>query len=163
MAHFAQLDENNVVMQVIVVHNNDMLDNGVESEAKGIAFCQSLFGLDTRWAQTSYNNNFRKRYAGIGFTFNPSLNAFVPPKPEQYPSWVLSEEIANWVPPIPRPTDTVYKWDESIISWVSTQKPYPSWIPNETFDNWMAPVPYPTDGNRYDWDEATLSWVMRIF
>ncbi len=163
MAHFTRLDENNVVMQIIVVHNNELLDNGVESEAKGIAFCQSLFGADTRWAQTSYNNNFRKRYAGIGFTFNSSLDAFVPPKPEEYPSWVLSEEIADWVPPIPRPTDTVYKWDESIVSWVITQKPYPSWIPNETFDNWTAPVPYPTDGNRYDWDEATLSWVLRIF
>ena len=64
MAHFAQLDETNIVTQVIVVHNNELLDNGVESEAKGVAFCQSLFG--GTWVQTSYNGNIRKNFAGIG-------------------------------------------------------------------------------------------------
>ena len=69
MAHFAQLDENNFVTQVIVVHNNELLDeSGVEQESKGIAFCQSLLGGN--WVQTSYNNNFRKNYAGIGFTYD---------------------------------------------------------------------------------------------
>lgn len=79
MAHFAQLDEDNVVTQVIVVHNNELLENGVESEAKGIAFCQSLFGADTRWVQTSYNGNFRGVYAGIGYTYNAENNVFVAP------------------------------------------------------------------------------------
>ena len=69
MAHFAQLDENNFVTQVIVVHNNELLDeSGVEQESKGIVFCQSLLGGN--WVQTSYNNNFRKNYAGIGFTYD---------------------------------------------------------------------------------------------
>ena len=79
MAHFAQLDENNVVLQVIVVHNNDCKDaNGNESEAVGIAFCQSLFP-GTTWIQTSYNGNMRGRYAGIGYTYNSMFNVFEPP------------------------------------------------------------------------------------
>ena len=79
MAHFAQLDKNNVVTQVIVVHNNELLENGVESEAKGIAFCRSLFGADTRWVQTSYNGNFRGVYAGIGYTYDADKDVFVAP------------------------------------------------------------------------------------
>jgi hypothetical protein len=79
MAHFAQLDQNNVVLQVIVVHNNELLENGVESEAKGIAFCQTLFP-GTNWKQTSYNGTFRKNYAGIGFIYDVELDEFVPPK-----------------------------------------------------------------------------------
>jgi hypothetical protein len=81
MAHFAQLDENNVVTQVIVVHNNDCLLNGVEDEYTGIAFCKSLFGADTRWVQTSYNANFRQYYAGIGYRYDADLDVFVPPQP----------------------------------------------------------------------------------
>lgn len=79
MAHFAQLDENNTVIQVIVVSNDDCLKNGVEDEDTGIAFCQSLLGTNTRWVQTSYNANFRKNYAGIGYTYNQQLDEFVPP------------------------------------------------------------------------------------
>lgn len=98
MAHFAELDENNLVKQVIVVNNNELLDNGVESESKGIAFCQSLFG--GTWVQTSYNGNFRKNYAGIGFTYDPVRDAFIPPKPtaELPPTkkWVFDEESCTW-------------------------------------------------------------------
>jgi len=78
MAHFAQLDSNNVVTQVIVVSNEELLDNGVESEAKGIAFCQSLLGENTKWVQTSYNRNFRKNYAGIGYIYDEKLDEFLP-------------------------------------------------------------------------------------
>jgi len=78
MAHFAQLDDNNVVLQVIVVHNNDCKDaEGNESEAVGVAFCQSLLGGN--WKQTSYNGNMRGMYAGIGYTYNPTLDVFEPP------------------------------------------------------------------------------------
>jgi hypothetical protein len=91
MAHFAQLDENNVVTQVIVVHNSELVESKqttvnedgsvsvavVESEQRGIDFCKSLFGEDTRWAQTSYNNSFRGKYAGIGDTYDGS--AFTAP------------------------------------------------------------------------------------
>jgi hypothetical protein len=80
MAHFAQLDENNVVTQVIVVSNDELMDNGMESEAKGIAFCQSLFGADTRWVQTSYNDKLRGVYAGIGYTYDADKDVFVAPE-----------------------------------------------------------------------------------
>ena len=120
MAHFAQLDENNVVTQVIVVGNSDTADaNGVESENIGVAFCQSLLGAETNWKQTSYNGNMRVRYAGIGYSYNESLNAFVPPQP--YASWTLDNGTADWVAPITQPTLTseeeaarkYYSWDES--------------------------------------------------
>jgi len=118
MAHFAQLDENNFVTQVIVVNNNELLDeNGFENEAHGIAFCQSLFGADTSWKQTSYNGNFRKNYAGIGFAYDQAQDAFVPPQP--FGSWLLNEQTFLWEPPTPMPTDgKKYIWDESTTFWV---------------------------------------------
>ena len=86
MAHFAELDGNNVVLQVIVVHNNDTHDaNGIEDETLGQAFCVDLLGGN--WKQTSYNGNIRKNYAGAGYTYDPSLDAFIPPK--MFPSWLL--------------------------------------------------------------------------
>lgn len=117
MAHFAQLDENNIVIQVIVVHNNELLDDGVESEDKGIKFCQSLFGIDTVWKQTSYNGSFRKILAGAGYSYNPTKDAFLPPKP--YTNWVLNDETYTWESPIPHPTDgKVYVWDEPNNNWI---------------------------------------------
>ena len=119
MAHFAQLDENNVVTQVIVVSNDDCSDaNGTESESIGVAFCQKLLGANTNWKQTSYNGNMRVRYAGIGYSYNASLDAFVPTQP--YASWTLNNETADWDAPITQPTLTeeqrtagsFYKWDE---------------------------------------------------
>lgn len=113
MAHFAQLD-GNIVMQVIVVANEELMENGAESEAKGIAFCQSLFGGE--WKQTSYNGNFRKNYAGIGFTYDAQRDAFIPQK--LYPSWVLNEATCQWEAPTPMPTDGRYEWDETNLSWM---------------------------------------------
>lgn len=115
MAHFAQLDNNNKVTQVIVVSNAELLDeNGQESEARGSAFCESLFP-GTRWAQTSYNGNFRKNYAGIGYTYHADIDAFVPPQP--YPSWTLNAD-ANWQAPVAMPTDgQMYSWNESAQAW----------------------------------------------
>lgn len=116
MAHFAQLDDNNIVTQVIVVNNNELLDdNGIEQESKGITFCQSL--LSGNWKQTSYNSNFRKNYAGIGYTYDVSKDAFIPPKP--YNSWLLNEETCNWYPPVVYPDDgAAYSWNEETLSWV---------------------------------------------
>ena len=116
MAHFAQLDSNNVVTQVIVVGNKDTADaNGVEKEHIGAAFCERLFGGN--WKQTSYNGSIRKNYAGVGYTYNVSLDAFVPPKP--YASWVLNNDTAQWDAPTPMPTDDKkYSWDEATTSWV---------------------------------------------
>jgi len=96
MAHFAELDETNIVLRVIVV-GNDMLpdEQGQESEAVGIAFCQSLFGADTIWVQTSFNGNIRKNYAGMGFTYDQTRDAFIAPMPEG-DGWILDEETCQW-------------------------------------------------------------------
>ena len=120
MAHFCQLDENNVVTQVIVVSNDDIKDNnGTEVESIGVAFCQKLLGANTNWKQTSYNNSMRVRYAGIGYSYNAELDAFVPPQP--FASWTLDSETADWVSPLgaaPALTDeevearSYYRWDE---------------------------------------------------
>jgi hypothetical protein len=116
MAHFAEIDENNVVQRVIVVANKDTADaNGNEVESIGVAFCQRLLGGN--WKQTSYNGNFRKNYAGIGYTYDAGIDAFVPPKP--YPSWVLNSNTAQWEAPVPMPQDgKMYSWDEATQSWV---------------------------------------------
>jgi hypothetical protein len=93
MAHFAQLDENNIVTQVIVVADNNCLDSeGKESEEIGIAFCNNLLG--GRWVQTSYNNSIRKRYAGLGFTYNEELDIFIAPQPNS--DYVLNANY-DWV------------------------------------------------------------------
>ena len=124
MAHFAKIDENNVVTQVIVVDNKDITDphTGQEDEILGIAFCKKLLGGN--WVQTSYNNNLRVRYAGIGYTYNRALDAFVPPKP--FESWVLNNETADWESPVgPAPALTEaetaafsrYEWDEENGAW----------------------------------------------
>lgn len=120
MAHFAELDENNVVLRVIVVGNKDTSDaNGVEKESIGAAFCERLFG--GTWVQTSYNGNFRKHYAGIGYTYDTDLDAFLPPRP--YPSWSLDENC-NWQAPVPHPNDgEMYGWDEENQTWVPVQAP----------------------------------------
>ena len=115
MAHFAELDANNVVLRVIVVGNKDTSDaSGVEKESIGKAFCERLFGGN--WVQTSYNGNMRKRYAGIGYSYDPTLDAFIAPQP--YPSWTLDAN-ADWQAPVPMPTDgKMYGWDEAAQSWV---------------------------------------------
>ena len=133
MAHYAQLDENNIVTQVIVVANSDITDaNGNEVEEIGIAFCKKLLGEDTNWKQTSYNNNIRVRYAGIGYSFSEELNAFIPPSP--FESCILNEETADWESPVgPAPALTeaqvesrsFYKWDEENLAWVLETSPAP--------------------------------------
>ena len=128
MAHFAQLDSNNVVTQVIVVSNDDTSDsNGVETESIGVAFCQKLLGADTNWKQTSYNSNLRGNYAGIGYTYMEnvatlgvgSTDVFISQQP--HASWTISTTEASWTAPITQPTLTddqiaagsYYTWDES--------------------------------------------------
>ena len=118
MAHFAELDENNIVLRVIVVRNEDILSpSGEENEQIGIDYCKSLFGADTAWKQTSYNNNFRGKYAGIGYSYSEELDVFLTPQP--YPSWSLNKTNKLWEPPLPYPDDkNLYQWDEDIINWV---------------------------------------------
>jgi hypothetical protein len=122
MAHFAEIDSNNVVLRVVVVDNKDTsTPDGTEVESIGVAFCQRLFGGN--WVKTSYNGNIRKNYAGIGYTYNAGLNAFVPPKP--FASWILNNDTAQWDAPTPMPSDAGtgeppkrYSWDEATTRWV---------------------------------------------
>ena len=117
MAHFAKLDENNIVIKGIVINNDILLQNEIEVEQLGIDFCKSLYGQDTTWVQTSYNGNIRKQYAGIGMSYDETNDVFILPKP------------------------------------------FDSWTLNSNFD-WEAPVSFPTDGNPYEWNEETLSWIL---
>jgi len=113
MAHFARLNDDNVVTQVIVVNNEVLTDNdGVEQEALGIQFCQELLG--GVWVQTSYNNTFRRQFAAVGSTYDSAANVFVSPKP--FPSWSLDEN-PDWQPPIPPPEDQMAQWNESTLQW----------------------------------------------
>jgi hypothetical protein len=117
MAYFAKLNLNNIVETVISINNAVITDaNGVEQEQLGIDFINQLYNTNDTWKQTSYNNNIRKNYAGIGFQYDLQRDAFIP------------------------------------------KKPFNSWILNETTCRWESPVTYPTDGNRYSWNESTLSW-----
>ena len=116
MAHFARIDENGVVQQVVVVDNKDTADaSGVEKEHIGAAHLEKILG--GTWKQTSYNGNMRKNYAGIGYTYRADIDAFVPPQP--FASWVLNESTAQWDAPVPMPTDgNMYSWDEATTNWV---------------------------------------------
>ena len=165
MAHFAQLDENNVVTQVIVIGNEQLkatvvtevdgflVAQTVESEAKGVDFCKTLYGADTVWKQTSYNNKFRGNFAGIGMKYYPEHDVFMPPCP--YPSWVINSATAKWEAPVAKPDCKRYEWDESTVSWKyipPRPQPFPSWTLDQC-DRWQPPVPRPTtppsQGNIY--------------
>lgn len=120
MAHFAQINADNVVTQVIVVSNDDCAGGDYPtSDAPGAAFCNNLLG--GTWKQTSYNGNFRKRYAGIGYTFNADLDAFIAPQP--YPSWTLNEETADWEAPVARPAEGTWTWNEANQEWDEVASP----------------------------------------
>lgn len=123
MAHYAQIDANNQVVQVLCI-SYDTLQTG-------------LFGDPSKWLKTSYNTTngvhklggkpLRKNFAGIGYTYNEELDAFIPPRPPMMNSWVINENTGRWEPPIPRPTEeptelpsiaNKYNWDETTQSWV---------------------------------------------
>lgn len=113
MAHFAQLNENNIVTNVIVVNNNELLVDGVESEAKGIEFCQLLFGGN--WIQTSYNGTIRARYAGIGFAYLPNKDIFIEGSPNR--GWIVDEELETWVAPVQKPDSGSWVWNNETLNW----------------------------------------------
>lgn len=122
MAHFAKLNEDGLVLEVHAL-NNEVVNNlpFPESEPVGVQFYIEWSGGYSNWKQTSYNNNFRKRYAGIGYTYDAGLDAFIAPQP--YPSWALDANAA-WQAPVPMPDDgKMYGWDEATISWVEVVPP----------------------------------------
>jgi len=117
------------------VSNDDITDsNGNEVESIGIAFCQKLLGGDTNWKQTSYNNNMRTRYAGIGYSYNSELDAFIPPQP--YASWTLNSTSKDWEAPITQPTLTdeqtaagsYYRWDEDAYQADTSDPKTAGWV-----------------------------------
>jgi|TARA_R100000093_G_C1939845_1_gene71699 hypothetical protein len=136
MAHFAKLDENNIVLRVSVVDNENLLKDGVEDEQTGIDYLIGVHGGGT-WKQTSYNTSggvhcidgvpsedqskaFRTNYAGSGYTYDETRDAFIPPQP--YPSWLLNEDTCQWEPPVAYPDDgKMYTWDEATTNWMATE------------------------------------------
>ena len=122
MAHFAEMDSNNLVLRVVVVSDADTASaDGAEVESVGAAYCQKLLG--GTWVQTSYNGNIRKNYAGAGYNYDADRDAFIAPKP--FNSWVLNEGTCAWEAPVQVPSDDgtgdppkFYRWDEDSISWV---------------------------------------------
>ena len=114
MANYAEVDQDNIVLRVIVVS-----DDVEPTEAEGIAWCYNLLG--GRWIKTSYNHNIRKNFAGIGFKYDTKRDAFIPPRP--YPSWRLNEADCRWYPPHPAPAENgPYYWDDDILDWVEQPK-----------------------------------------
>ena len=205
MAHFARLNSNNIVQEVIVISNDDILDeNGNESESICIQICKNLVQydpdilaevgvstgpVDTVWKKTSYNNNFRVRYAGEGYTYNSTLDAFIRPKP--YDSWLLDNSTADWIEPLEYPTLTqeqfnagsYYFWNEdnyqadNTTGWVleTIPRPFASWVrdDNTRIVIWYPPLDPPSitqeqidAGYYYEWDEDayqadnTTGWVL---
>lgn len=118
MAHFAKLNDQNIVIDVNVV-NNETINNlpFPDSEAVGVSFLTEWSGGYSNWKQTSYNNNFRKRFAGLGHTYDASLDAFITPSP--FSGWMLNLDTCEWEAPIPYPTDgNQYYWNEETQQWV---------------------------------------------
>lgn len=113
MAHFAEIDENNIVQRIVVVKNEELLIDGIEVESKGREFLANLLGGN--WIQTSINNNFRKQYAGNGYSYFPDEDIFVAPQP--FNSWLLDENF-DWQAPTPMPTEGRWYWDEANLIWV---------------------------------------------
>jgi hypothetical protein len=150
MAHFAELNSSNEVLQVVVISNDDVDANGGDQSSQAETFVSNLVPHSTggvAWKQTSYNNNFRKQYAGVGYTYDPSKDKFIAIKP--YASWVLNSDD-DWEAPIAVPTvneiggETVYiSWDESNTRWKG-----------ETVDQSTDPMTI----TEYIWNPDTSSW-----
>jgi hypothetical protein len=121
MAYFAKLGTGNIVEQVISINNAVITDaNGVEQEQLGNDFINKLYNTRDVWKQTSYNNNIRKNFAGIGYQYDQERDAFIPPKP--FNSWILNEDTCLWEAPVAKPTTELednqyYSWNESIVNW----------------------------------------------
>ena len=121
MAYFAKLGTGNKILTVVSVHNDI-----ATTEQAGVDFLNNLYNTRDVWKQTSYNTlagvhklggtSFRKNYAGVGYTYDESKDAFIPP--QTYPSWTLNEDTCRWEAPVAYPDDGKdYKWNESTISW----------------------------------------------
>ena len=163
MAHFAEINEEGIVQRVLVLSNDRITQDGEEVEELGTAYLQNMFP-DTDWVQTSYNDNFRTRYAGKGLKYDVERDAFIHPQP--YPSWALDEEALVWNPPKPRPEQEAditdedfirYGWNENAVDWQEIpDQPEDYWWCE---DDWEWHPPKPDDGKHYEWSEESKSWV----
>jgi len=142
MAHFAEIDNNNVVLRVVVMGNDIPANGGTlennDMHIDGEKFCIKLFKGGV-WKQTSYNHNFRKQYAGIGYTYDSAKNKFISPQP--YASWALDAND-DWQAPVTYPTDITEKrisWDEENLRWIAK--------------DFQDPI------NNFNWDPSALAWV----
>tara|TARA_R110002020_G_scaffold277175_1_gene492407 strand:+ start:998 stop:1570 length:573 start_codon:yes stop_codon:yes gene_type:complete len=178
MAHFARLDDSNIVVEVNVIADADCLDeNGDESEAVGIAFCKSLWGSDTTWIQTSFNDRIRGQFGNLGYKYDATHDIFYcPDKPidddgDVCNSYTLNTSTGVWECPLSDPdqwtpsnkTGKNYRWDESLYQsdntkgWVE-MTPHPdfaSWVFDSDIGTLKSPIPYPDDGKTYNWSEST--------
>jgi len=177
MAHFALLGENNRVINVVKVIDEVLLDeNGNEDEQKGIDFLNSCSGKNERWVKTSYNSNFRKRFALIGGTYNEEHDVFVRPKPLGCETWVLNTNDYEWEAPVPKPSERQgydYIWNDSIVNWVEIRVPDPRPIEDPDEGNYWhlneysweqlpvpsAPSETPEDGYEWKFDFIGGLWV----
>lgn len=118
MAHFAKLNENDIVEMVVVVDNENLLNEfGVEDENKGIEYLKLIYGSDTNWVQTSYNRNFRRLFAATNYIYDRVNDIFISYQP--YPSWIFNDITKDWDPPTPFPNDgNGYFWDEINLQWI---------------------------------------------
>jgi len=142
MAHFAELNSSNEVLRVIVISNDDVESNGGELSSDAETFVASIVPHSedgTSWKQTSYNNNFRKQYAGIGHTYDANKDKFILPQP--YPSWSLDSND-DWQSPVTYPTVTEIDSEPVLITW------------DEDNQKWTGKV----DSTNYDWDATNLQW-----
>ena len=182
MGHFAKLNNNNEVIDIVVVNDNDFTIDGIEVEEIGINFLNSIFN-HTNWRQTSYNTRggihylpnsntpsstqekaIRWNYAGIGYIYDEVRDVFIPPSP--YASWNLNEETYKWEAPIPMPDTAIipdfykrynnYIWNEGEMNW-ELIKPFGSWLLTQG-GYYISPIPFPLDGNQYKWNEDTFNW-----
>ena len=120
MAHYAKIGVGNIVTKVHVLSNEVLMKDGEENEQQGLEFLQNLYNNKDLYIQTSYNGTFRKNYAGVGYTYDQTKDAFIPPQP--YPSWLLDESTCQWNAPTAYPDDDKrYDWDEDTTSWVETE------------------------------------------
>jgi len=147
MAHFAELDINNIVIRVLTACNQDIANNGGELSEQAAIHFQSLNNFSpngVKWVQTSYNNNFRKKYAGVGMKYDSNLDMFIIQQP--YPSWTL-DSSGDWLSPVVYPTIITYgenkpyiiNWDENNLRWIAKNQ----------------------ENNDFIWDLNTLSWLIQ--
>lgn len=166
MATFAELDSNNVIINVIKVANSDCGGgNFPESEPIGIEYLNNLFGPGRIWKQGSVRAAFRGNRPSCGNLYDPQLDAFLPKKEPFMEGYVIDPTTYRWWPPLPHPDDGIqpYMWSLDTKQWEPVPKPYPSWVlpPMAKPVEWVSPTRTPPDydGTNYNWDEATLSWI----